>query len=155
MQARAVSPRSLASIRGARLVHTRSAHARPAHARPAHARRQSSLCVRAQSTDDDIPPLAAPLAAASAIALPVVGWSEVTVFNTGCGLPPGPGGALGALEGVSYLVLVAMVGYSVVVKARTGAGLPAGPYGLIGAAEGVAFLLTLTGIGVAIAQQVK
>ena len=67
-------------------------------------------------------------------------WSLYTLNTTGCGLPPGPGGALGAAEGVSYLVVAALVGWSVSTKARTGSGLPAGPYGLLGAAEGVAYL---------------
>ena len=85
----------------------------------------------------------------AAPALAVVGWSEVVLFKTGCGLPPGPGGLLGALEGVSYLVLVAVVGWSVKTKVDTGSGLPAGPFGLLGAVEGFAFLLAAAGVGVA------
>ena len=37
------------------------------------------------------------LIAAGAISNPVVLWSEFTLKTTGCGLPPGPGGSLGAL----------------------------------------------------------
>jgi hypothetical protein len=32
-------------------------------------------------------------------------FSEYTLKTTGEGLPPGPGGLYGALEGVSYLVV--------------------------------------------------
>ncbi|TXG72529.1 hypothetical protein EZV62_001108 [Acer yangbiense] len=44
------------------------------------------------------------------ISTPVIGWSLYTLKTTGCGLPPGPGGSIGALEGVSYLVTVGIVG---------------------------------------------
>ncbi len=46
--------------------------------------------------------------------------------TTGCGLPAGPGGALGALEGISYLIVLGLVGFSVFTKVKTGKGLPAG-----------------------------
>mmetsp|Transcript_61729 Transcript_61729/g.145467 ORF Transcript_61729/g.145467 Transcript_61729/m.145467 type:complete len:180 (+) Transcript_61729:54-593(+) len=73
-------------------------------------------------------------------------WSEYTLKTTGCGLPAGPGGALGALEGISYLVVVGLVGFSVFTKVKTGKGLPAGPGGLLGAAEGLGFLAVLAGV---------
>ena len=38
----------------------------------------------------------------------VMGWSLVTLRNTGCGLPPGPLGLVGAAEGVSYLYVVGL-----------------------------------------------
>ena len=38
-------------------------------------------------------------------ACPTVLYSEYVLKTTGCGLPAGPGGALGALEGISYLVV--------------------------------------------------
>ena len=38
--------------------------------------------------------------------------SLATVATTGAGLPPGPFGILGALEGVSYLIMLALVGKS-------------------------------------------
>lgn len=44
----------------------------------------------------------------------------------GCGLPPGPGGLLGAAEGVSYLLVVGTVIWSGFTRARTGRGLPPG-----------------------------
>uniref|UniRef100_A0A7C8ZEA6 Uncharacterized protein n=1 Tax=Opuntia streptacantha TaxID=393608 RepID=A0A7C8ZEA6_OPUST len=77
------------------------------------------------------------------IAAPVIGWSLYTLKTTGCGLPPGPGGSIGALEGVSYLVVVGIVGWSLYTKAKTGSGLPNGPYGLLGAVEGLSYLSLL------------
>ncbi|KAL4568936.1 hypothetical protein LXL04_024557 [Taraxacum kok-saghyz] len=74
------------------------------------------------------------------IANPVIGWSLYTLKTTGCGLPPGPGGSIGALEGVSYLVVVGIVGWSLYTKSKTGSGLPNGPFGLLGAVEGVSYL---------------
>ncbi|XP_022751378.1 uncharacterized protein LOC111300040 [Durio zibethinus] len=70
------------------------------------------------------------------VASPVIAWSLYTLKTTGCGLPPGPGGSIGALEGLSYLVVVGIVGWSLYTKAKTGSGLPNGPFGLLGAAEG-------------------
>ena len=42
------------------------------------------------------------------MANPISIWSEVTLYLTGAGLPPGPGGLLGAAEGVRC-VLVQLV----------------------------------------------
>lgn len=39
------------------------------------------------------------------LSFPIVAWSEWSLYQTGCGLPPGPGGLLGALEGIGYLVI--------------------------------------------------
>jgi len=75
-------------------------------------------------------------------------WSLWTLANTGCGLPPGPGGALGAAEGVSYLVVGGIVVGGTGKKFATGSGLPAGPGGVLGGAEGVSFLVALVGLGV-------
>ena len=83
-------------------------------------------------------------------------------FQTGEGLPPGPYGVYGALEGVSYLVVLFLISWSVTKKLRTGVGLPsgvsastklctyacranvpmmcAGPGGLLGGVEGLSFL---------------
>ncbi len=52
----------------------------------------------------------------------------------------------GALEGVSYLVVVAYVSTSLRRKISTGSGLPAGPSGLLGAAEGLSFASVLGGL---------
>lgn len=91
------------------------------------------------------------VAATAAIALglvanPIVLWSSYTVFTTGAGLPEGPGGALGAAEGVSYLVILGVIGWSIVTKVSTGTGLPAGPAGLLGAVEGFSYLSMLAAI---------
>ena len=43
-------------------------------------------------------------------AQPIVWISLATVATTGAGLPPGPFGLLGALEGMSYLIMLALVG---------------------------------------------
>ena len=83
----------------------------------------------------------------------VTSWSLWVLFNTGCGLPPGPGGSLGALEGVSYLVVTAFVVAATAKKIKTGSGLPAGPGGVLGGAEGISFLVALIGLGV-LAKQV-
>lgn len=80
------------------------------------------------------------------LANPIVFWSEYTLFTTGSGLPEGPGGALGAAEGVSYLVIVAIVAWSIYTKVSTGSGLPPGPSGLLGAVEGITYLSLLAGI---------
>ncbi|KAM7529729.1 hypothetical protein LguiB_033139 [Lonicera macranthoides] len=71
---------------------------------------------------------------------PVIGWSLYTLKTTGCGLPPGPGGSIGALEGVSYLAVVGIVAWSLYTKSKTGSGLPNGPFGLLGAVEGLSYL---------------
>ncbi|KAF2290721.1 hypothetical protein GH714_015166 [Hevea brasiliensis] len=77
------------------------------------------------------------------VATPVIGWSLYTLKTTGCGLPPGPGGSIGALEGVSYLIVVGIIGWSLYSKAKTGSGLPNGPFGLLGAVEGLSYLSLL------------
>ena len=77
------------------------------------------------------------------VSTPVIGWSLYTLKTTGCGLPPGPGGSIGALEGVSYLAVVGIVAWSLYTKAKTGSGLPNGPFGLLGAVEGLSYLSLL------------
>jgi len=87
-------------------------------------------------------------ALAGLLAAPVVAWSELALLATGCGLPPGPSGLLGAAEGVSYLTVGGILAWSLASKASTGKGLPPGPGGLLGAAEGLAYLVALSGVGV-------
>ncbi|CAJ1949969.1 unnamed protein product [Cylindrotheca closterium] len=79
-------------------------------------------------------------------------YSEYTLFTTGCGLPAGPFGLVGLVEGLSYLGMLGIFSYSVVTKIRTGSGLPAGPFGLLGAAEGLSFLAILVGLVVLVSQ---
>lgn len=46
-------------------------------------------------------------------------YSESVLFQTGCGLPAGPLGLVGATEGLSYLGVVGLVGFSIYTKIRT------------------------------------
>jgi hypothetical protein len=46
-------------------------------------------------------------------------YSEYTLKTTGCGLPAGPFGLVGLIEGLSYLGVTGIVAYSVVTKVRT------------------------------------
>jgi hypothetical protein len=101
--------------------------------------------VKAQQTEADSGVGAAGVAAIAGglVANPVVAWSLYTLKTTGCGLPPGPGGAIGAAEGVSYLVILGTVAWSTYTKVKTGSGLPSGPAGLLGAVEGLSYLSLL------------
>lgn len=78
----------------------------------------------------------------------VCGYSLFVLKTTGCGLPPGPFGLEGAIEGISYLGIVGIFGWSLYTKVKTGSGLPAGKFGLLGAAEGLTFLTVLGGIAI-------
>lgn len=95
--------------------------------------------------EEEVGPLGLAATALGLVAAPVVLYSEYVLKTTGCGLPAGPGGALGALEGISYLVVVGIAGVSTYKKVKTGTGLPAGPAGLLGAVEGLSFLAVLVG----------
>ncbi|MEW5302570.1 MAG: hypothetical protein WDW36_005340 [Sanguina aurantia] len=68
--------------------------------------------------------------ASGLLANPIMLYSLYTLKTTGAGLPPGPGGAYGAAEGVSYLVVLGIIGWSIYTKVSTGSGLPQGPSGL-------------------------
>eukprot|EP00775_Hariotina_reticulata_P006300 gene6300-6535_t len=98
------------------------------------------------TTSADVGPAGLAAIATGLVANPVMLWSEYTLKTTGAGLPPGPGGALGALEGISYLVVIGIIAWSAYSKATTGSGLPAGPSGLLGAVEGVSYLSLLGGV---------
>ena len=80
------------------------------------------------------------IAAAGLVAQPVVWTSLYFVVTTGGGLPAGPFGLLGALEGLSYVAVLGLVGASAFNKVSTGSGLPPGRAGLLGAAEGLSYL---------------
>jgi len=83
---------------------------------------------------------------AGSLAALVMIYSEFVLSQTGCGLPAGPLGLVGAVEGLSYLSVVGLGGYSIFQKVTTGSGLPAGKYGFLGLAEGLAFLALLGGV---------
>ena len=78
----------------------------------------------------------------------IVLYSEYTLSQTGCGLPAGPGGIYGAMEGLSYLEVAGIFILSLINKVTTGSGLPAGKFGALGAAEGLSFLAVIGGMGV-------
>jgi len=73
-------------------------------------------------------------------------YSEYTLKTTGCGLPAGPFGLIGAAEGISYLGIVGIAAYSLYTKIKTGSGLPVGPAGMLGVAEGLSFLAIIAGL---------
>lgn len=109
-------------------------------------RRPSLLPIKAKvqsETTADVGTAGLVAIAGGLVANPVVAWSLFTLKTTGCGLPPGPGGSIGALEGVSYLALLGIIGWSVYTKVKTGSGLPNGPSGLLGAVEGLSYLSVL------------
>ena len=78
----------------------------------------------------------------------IVLYSEYTLSQTGCGLPAGPGGIYGAIEGLSYLEVAGIFILSLINKVTTGSGLPAGRMGMLGAAEGLSFIAVFAGVGV-------
>lgn len=86
------------------------------------------------------------------VANAVTSYSLWVLAHTGCGLPPGPGGVVGAAEGVSYLATGGFVVAATAKKLKTGSGLPAGPGGVLGGAEGISFLVALVGLGVLVNQ---
>ena len=107
---------------------------------------------RGDDDDDENEGLLLAAGLGGVVASCVTGYSLYTLKNTGCGLPAGPGGIVGAIEGISYLGVAGLLGASAYSKKTTGSGLPAGPYALLGLAEGVAFVLALAGVYVGIAQ---
>lgn len=86
------------------------------------------------------------IATAGITAQPIIWASLYFVKTTGAGLPAGPFGFLGALEGVSYLIILGFVGTSLYRKIVTGSGMKPGKFGLIGAAEGLSYLSLLAGL---------
>ena len=46
-------------------------------------------------------------------------YSEFTLKTTGCGLPAGPFGLVGLVEGLSYLGVTGIFAYSIVTKVKT------------------------------------
>ena len=59
------------------------------------------------------------LGATGVAAATVMIYSESVLFRTGCGLPAGPLGLVGAAEGLSYLCVVGLVCFSLYAKIRT------------------------------------
>mmetsp|Transcript_30093 Transcript_30093/g.43756 ORF Transcript_30093/g.43756 Transcript_30093/m.43756 type:complete len:198 (-) Transcript_30093:1728-2321(-) len=92
------------------------------------------------------------LGAAGTIASLITLYSESVLKSTGCGLPAGPFGLVGAMEGLSYLGVVGIASFSLYKKVKTGSGLPAGPGGILGGAEGLSFLAIAAGLIVLVLQ---
>mmetsp|Transcript_2800 Transcript_2800/g.3907 ORF Transcript_2800/g.3907 Transcript_2800/m.3907 type:complete len:226 (+) Transcript_2800:52-729(+) len=83
-------------------------------------------------------------------------YSENVLKGTGCGLPAGPYGLVGGLEGISYLIVTALGAYSLYANPKSGSGLfmPRGcifrriksPGGVLIVAESLSYLTILFGI---------
>eukprot|EP00897_Mesotaenium_endlicherianum_P000151 jgi/Mesen1/10136/ME000076S09644 len=110
------------------------------------AKRSTRNLVFAQAASDESSTAETVAAIGGLVSVPVVAYSLFVLKTTGCGLPPGPGGSVGALEGVSYLVILGLVGWSAYTKVKTGSGLPNGPFGILGAVEGLSYLVLLAAI---------
>ena len=112
--------------------------------------RSSPRCHRAVTCTISGPQAQATLAASilGLTSQPIMWWSLYTLKTTGCGLPAGPFGLIGAAEGISYLVVIGFCAASALTKATSGSGLPPGPGGLLGAAEGLSFMTALAGLAV-------
>ncbi|CAJ1923106.1 unnamed protein product [Cylindrotheca closterium] len=89
--------------------------------------RQSSLSfspfARSLSNDDDFEisdgNKISPLGVVGIASQPIVWVSLGFVATTGAGLPAGPFGLLGAVEGLSYLIVVGLVASNVIFQERT------------------------------------
>ena len=81
----------------------------------------------------------------------ITDYSLTILRQTGCGLPAGFLGLVGAVEGISYLAVVWIFTWSLLTYVRTGGGLPSGPGGLLGLAEGLTYLTVVAGIFVGVA----
>mmetsp|Transcript_6627 Transcript_6627/g.14692 ORF Transcript_6627/g.14692 Transcript_6627/m.14692 type:complete len:160 (-) Transcript_6627:341-820(-) len=114
---------------------------RPAGVSPSRGHRRRSTQMAMEAFKPDVAQAVLGLAAQ-----PVMWWSLYVLKTTGCGLPAGPYGLFGALEGVSYLIVAGFVLASLYSKATTGSGLPAGRGGVLGLAEGISFLTATAGL---------
>jgi hypothetical protein len=61
------------------------------------AKKTATKPTETSTASSDVGPAGLAAIASGLIANPVMLWSEYTLKTTGAGLPPGPGGALGAL----------------------------------------------------------
>jgi len=79
---------------------------------------------------------------AASAASGVVLYSEYTLKTTGCGLPAGPGGLVGAVEGVSYLGVLANAGGCLYSRVQRGSTFP----GNTVSSEGVSYFAIVVGL---------
>eukprot|EP00913_Durusdinium_trenchii_P021470 g20178.t1 len=77
----------------------------------------------------------------------VMAWSEWTLKTTGCGLPAGPFGLLGATEGLSYLAVVGLVVYQLFRLATNDTKKQSS---LVEVASFLALLVALAGLSLAL-----
>ena len=83
-------------------------------------------------------------AAVAGLGSNAVMWASLySVATTGGGLPAGPFGVVGLVEGVSYLLVVGLAGAALYSRISTGSGLGRGA--LLGAAEGLSCLSVAAG----------
>lgn len=87
-------------------------------------------------------------------------YSELVLKSTGCGLPAGPFGIVGAVEGISYLIVLLLGAYSFFNSVADGSGIfvardgkgkgliekVKGPGGILIVAEGMSFLAIFLGL---------
>jgi hypothetical protein len=128
---------------------------------PVHSNSRGFFILQAQGGDDNTETTSVMsesdqtlLGVTGTIAALVTLYSESVLKTTGCGLPAGPFGLVGGVEGLSYLGVTGIAAYSLYTKIKTGSGLPAGPKGLLGAAEGLSYLAIVAGL-VVLALQVS
>ena len=134
----------------------RSAPPRMLHAASAAPSRMQSPALSTRSRrlaaaadDGELAPRSVAAAAVAGLGSNAVMWASLySVATTGGGLPAGPFGVVGLVEGVSYLLVVGLAGAALYSKVSTGSGLPAGPGGLLGAAEGLSCLSVAAGAAV-------
>jgi hypothetical protein len=120
-----------------------------------HFTKQQSLCL-SKNLKQDEDGISSAISTSDQLALGIVGTkmgiivliSEYVLKTSGCGLPAGPYGLIGAAEGISYLGVTVIAAFSLYTKLSTGSGLPAGPKGILGLAEGLSFLAIAVGLGV-------
>ena len=83
--------------------------------------RKTQFKMTASSESDD--KLYTTLGATWLVANAICDYSLYVLKTTGCGLPAGPFGLVGAAEGVSYLSVVGILGWSLFTKVKTGSGM--------------------------------
>ena len=74
------------------------------------------------ASENDSSKLYTSVGATGLVANAICDYSLYVLKTTGCGLPAGPFGLIGATEGVSYLTVVGILGWSLFTKVKTGSG---------------------------------
>lgn len=102
-------------------------------------------------SNDDSKFLTSAAATTGLVAQPIVWFSLYLVATTGAGLPAGPWGLMGALEGVSYLVVVGFVAVSVyrriiTIGSSPNSNPPTRKNGRMELAERLAYLTLVAGL---------